>query len=414
MVALEFDRVPPIAEYMSVVFLVSRLGGNTVWVFLPLFFEQQIESVFLIGILTSIPAAIPILLDIPMGNLVQRAGEKIIIFIGLLTNLMPGLLYLTGIPLLLVLGKVFEGLVKTMVWNGGWSLVMKSSDSDIESESNSVFLLGVNLAAILGPIIGGFLIASKGFDLTFALWVFSAWLGALTFYLYIGLEGEKAFFDSLEDLFHRKTYKDDYHHLKQNWSSIKLPLMLTFLYAILFSFFWLAVPLLLDKVGASYIEMGIIFGLAAFPRIFQFLFGKLADSFGKLKMAGVVGLLLVPVLASMSVVSSVYVLGGLFLLARLFNSGLSPAIHAFFDSRVPEEVEGELTGFMEFSKHSGQTVGPIMAGTVASIWSVNASFLAAAGVALIFASICAVTAHLQLSDLRELEQTALSGNANSL
>ena len=125
MVNLEFDRVPPIAKYLSVVYLVSRLGMTTVWFFLPLFFEQQIESVFLIGIMTSLPAAIPILLDIPVGNLVQRAGEKIVIFIGLIMMLFPGLFYLTGIPVLLVAGKAFEGIVKAMIWNGGWSLSLK-------------------------------------------------------------------------------------------------------------------------------------------------------------------------------------------------------------------------------------------------------------------------------------------------
>jgi len=410
MVALEFDRVPPIAKYLSVVFLLSRLGSNTVWFFLPLFFEQQIDSVFLIGLMTSIPAAIPILLDIPMGNLVQRAGEKIVIFLGLLTYLMPGLLYITGIPLLLVLGKGFEGLAKTMIWNGGWSLSLKSADEDVESESNSVFLLGVNLAAIIGPVIGGYLIAAKGFNITFALWVFSAWIGALTFYLYIGLEGEKAFVESLEDLFHRNTYADDYHHLKDNWSEIKFPLSLIFLQAILFSFFWLAIPLLLDQLNAGYEMMGVIFGIAALPRIFQFVFGKLADSFGKLKLSAVLALVLTPVLLSMGVISSIYILGAAFLVARLLNSGLTPALHAFFDSRVPDEFEGELTGFLELSKHSGQTLGPVIAGTAASVWSINASFYVAAVIALLLGVMCAVGAHLELADLRELEQTALSGN----
>lgn len=410
MVALEFDRVPPIAKYLSMVFLLSRLGSNTVWMFLPLFFEQQIESVFLIGIMTSVPSIMTILLDIPMGNLVQRAGEKIVIFIGLLANLMPGLMYLTGIPVVLVLGKAFEGVVKSMIWNGGWSLSLKSADAENESETNSIFLLGVNLAAIIGPVIGGFLIAAKGFEITFALWVFSAWLGALTFYLYIGLEGKHGFVESLEELFHRKTYQDEYVDLKSNWDNLKLPLTLIFLYSILFSFFWLAVPLLLDQVGASYTEMGIIFGIAALPKIFQFLFGRLADEFGKLKLASAIGLFLTPVLVFMGLVSNIVILGALFLIARLLSSGISPALHTFFDSRVPDELEGEFTGFLEFSKHSGQAIGPIMAGTVASIWSINASFLAAAGVCLVFTLVCATAAHLELADLRELEQTALSGN----
>lgn len=411
MVALDFDRVPPIAKYLSVVFLLSRLGSNTVWFFLPLFFEQQIDSVFLIGLMTSIPAAIPIILDIPMGNLVQRAGEKIVIFLGLMTYLMPGLMYMTGIPVLLVLGKGFEGLAKTMIWNGGWSLSLKSADEDVESEASSVFLLGVNLAAIIGPVMGGYLIAAKGFNVTFALWVLSAWLGVLTFYLYIGLEGEKAFFDSLEDIFHRKTYSDDYRHLKNNWHQVKFPLSLIFFQAILFSFFWLAVPLLLDQLNAGYEMMGIIFGLAALPRIFQFMFAKLADNFGKLKLSAVLAIGLTPVLLAMGVISSIYILGAVFLVARLLNSGLTPALHAFFDSRVPDELEGELTGFLEFSKHSGQTLGPIIAGTAASIWSVNASFVVAAIVSFILAIMCAVGAHLELADFRELEQAALSGNA---
>ena len=411
MVALEFDRVPPIAKYLSVVFLVSRIGSSTAWFFLPLYFEQQISSVFLIGLMTSIPAAVPILLDIPVGNLVQRAGEKIVIFLGLLTYLMPGLMYLTGLPLLLVLGKGFEGLAKTMIWNGGWSLSLKSADEEVESEASSVFLLGVNLAAIIGPVIGGYLIAAKGFDITFALWVLSAWLGALTFYLYIGLEGEKAFFDSLEDLFHRKTYRDDYHHLKNNWNNVKFPLSLIFLQAILFSFFWLAIPLLLDQLNAGYEMMGIIFGLAALPRIFQFMFGKLADSFGKLKLSAILAILLTPVLFIMSMISSIYLLGAVFLVARLLNSGLTPALHAFFDSRIPDDLEGELTGFLELSKHSGQTLGPLIAGTAAAIWTINASFMVAAFIAFLLAVLCAVGAHLELADLRELEHTALSGNA---
>lgn len=385
---MEFDRVPAIAKYLSVIYLLSRLGSNTVWMFLPVFFEQHIASVFLIGLLTALPAAIPIILDIPMGNLVQRAGEKMVIFIGLLMNLMPGLLYLTGIPVLLVLGKAFEGLVKTMIWNGGWTLSLKSADQSNESESQSVFLLGVNLAAIVGPIIGGFLIASKGFELTFAIWVFFAWLGALTFYLYIGLEGKRGFFDSLEDLFHKNTYVNDFQHLKDNWHNVKLPMSLIFLYSIIFSFFWLAVPLLLDDIGAGYEVMGVIFGLAALPNIFQFVFGRWADSIGRLKMVYILSILLVPVLVVMGLISNIYLVGGVFLLARLLNAGFSPALHAFYDSRVPDEIEGEITGFWEFSKHLGQTIGPVMAGTVASIWSINASFFAAAIISFIIFALC--------------------------
>ncbi|MFB6291940.1 MAG: MFS transporter [Candidatus Nanohaloarchaea archaeon] len=382
---MEFERVPAIAKYLSLVFFLGWIGGYTVWNFLPIFFERHIESIFLIGVLTSLPSIVTILLDIPTGNLVQRAGEKIIIFLGLLVAVFPPLLYISAAPVFLVLGKMAEGVSKSFVWNGGWSINLKSADEDVESESISIFLLGINLARVVGPVLGGYIIASYGFNLPFKLWAFTAALAVMVFYSYIGLEGKRGFLDSLEDLFHKKTYFDDWHHIRDNWKNLSLPLVLVFLYSVIFSFYWLAVPLLLKDVGADFMLMGAVFGLAAVPKVFQFVFGDLADRVGQMRLVVMLTVLLTPVLILMGSFQQKVFIAGLFLVARFLTSGLSPAIHAFFDSRVPDEVEGEMVGFLELFKHSGSALGPIVAGTVASLWSVNGSFIAAAGVsALIF------------------------------
>ncbi|MFB6190306.1 MAG: MFS transporter [Candidatus Nanohaloarchaea archaeon] len=384
---MEFDRIPAIAKYLSLVFLLAWLGRSTVWYFLPIYIERHIASVFLVGIVTSLPAALPVLLDIPVGNLVQRTGEKAVILLGLIIGAIPPVLYFTALPVLLVGGKLMEGVSKSLVWNGGWSVSMRSSDGDVEGEALSVFLLGVNIAIVLGPIIGGYLIASRGFPLTFGLWVFTSLLSVLVFLSYIGLEEKRGFLDSLEDLFHRDTYSNDWHHLKENWSALRFPLTLVFLYSIIFSFYWLAIPLLLDRMEASFPVMGIIFGLAALPKTFQFLFGDLADHIGKRNVVLLASLVLTPVLIAMSSVQGKILIGVLFFVARIFSSGMSPAIHSLFDSRCPEELESELTGFMEFFKHAGQALGPVIAGTAASLWSLNASFLVAAAVSVsIFAA----------------------------
>lgn len=380
---MDLDRVPSIAKYLSMVFLVSWLGRSTVWNFLPIFLEKHIASVFLLGIVTALPAIVPIILDIPVGNLVQKSGEKIVIFIGLLAAVLPPALYSTAVAPLLVLGKASEGVVKSLVWNGGWSLSLKSADSDVESEAVSVFLLGVNLALVLGPIIGGFLIASQGFYLTFKLWAFSSILGLLVFYSYIGIDRKEGLEKSVEELLHRSTYMDEWHHIKEHWHDLKFPFSLVFLYSIIFSFYWLAIPLLLDQINADFQTMGIIFGIAAIPKVFQFIFGDIADRIGKLKTLAILSLALTPVLVTMNFISDVMLVGGFVFVARTLSSGMSPAIHAVFDSRVPEEIEGEMTGFLELFKHSGTALGPILAGAVASMWSINASFLAAAGVSLL-------------------------------
>lgn len=379
---MELDRIPAIAKYLSVIYLLAFLGRSTVWNFLPVYLEKHIASVFLLGIVTSLPAAIPLMMDIPVGNLVQRAGEKVIIFAGLILGAVPAVLYLTAAPALLVLGKAVEGVQKSLIWNGGWSLAMKAPSEDVESESLSIFLLGVNMSYIVGPVIGGYLIAYRGFQLPFMLWIFTAILSVGVYYGYVGLQRKKGVIASVETLFHRKTYWDDWRHIKNNWSRVGAPLLLVFLQSIIFSFYWLAIPLFLDQIGADYVMMGIIFGAAALPKGFQFVFGDIADHLGRLKMILILSIALTPFLAAMSLFDGVLIVGGLFFVARLLSSGMSPVMHAFFDERTPDSVESELTGFMELFKHAGQTIGPILAGTAASIWSVQSSFLSAAVVSM--------------------------------
>jgi MFS family permease len=380
---MEFDRIPRITKYLSVIMMFAWIGRSTVWNFLPVFFESQMESVFLIGFLTSIPAMVPLLLDIPAGNLVQRAGEKLTIFMGFLAALFSPVLYLTGLVPLFFVAKAFEGVGKTLIWNGGWSLTLKSSDSEVESENVSVFLLGINISLVIGPVVGGFLLASYGFNLLFGLWAVCWMLSVILYYIYVGTErGSESLKEALNDLERRKTYRDDWKHLKNNWVNLRKVFSLAFLYSVIFSFYWLAIPLLLDKMNADYSTMGIVFGVAAVPKLFQFAFGDMADRIGWNTTIRMLSLLLLPVLIALSLTESLLMIGGLFLLARILSTGISPAVHAKYDSSVPDDVEGEMTGFYELAKHSGQTIGPIAAGAIASVWSLSASFLGAAFIAL--------------------------------
>ena len=379
---MELQRVPNIAKYLSVVFLFAWLGRSTVWNFLPIFFENHL-SVFWVGVATSLPALVTLVFDIPVGNLVQHAGEKAVIFIGLIVAVSPPLFYYVAAPVALVFGKCMEGVAKLFLWNGGWSLSLKSSDDEVESETVSVFLLGVNLALIIGPVVGGFLIAANGFGLTFGLWMFTSVVALLVYFVYIGAESEDGLTRSVEESLKRNTYIDEFSDLKTHWSSLKLPFSLVFFYSIIFSFYWMAIPLLLEKVSGDFQVMGLVFGAAALPKAFQFVLGGLADRVGKKKTLAGLSLVLTPVLIVMNFLSDILVIGFFFFVARSVSSGMSPAIHAIFDSACPDQLEGEFVGFNQFFKHSGQAIGPILAGTVASLYGINTSFLAAAGVSLI-------------------------------
>ncbi len=374
---MALQEVPKATKYLSMVMLVAWIGQSMVWNFLPIYFERYIQNVFLIGFLVSLPPLITILMDIPVSNYIQRVGEKFVFLVGLIFNVLPAVAYLGAAPLFIVTGKMFEGITKSLIWNSGWSLSLKTSNEKTEGESISIFLLGINLAAVIGPVIGGYLLISYGFQLPFIIWILTSSIAILVFISYIGYSPESDAVDNFEKLFKKKTYFDDFHHLEQNWDSIKPVYTLIFLHSIIFSFYWLAVPLALDEVGASFIEMGFIFGLAALPSVFQIFFGRFADHVGRHKSLIIFSAILTPILVAMYFSQSVIVLGALFFLAAALTNGMSPPIHTMLDIRAPEEVESELVGFMELFKHIGQFTGPLAAGAVASVASLSVSFAAA-------------------------------------
>ena len=378
-----FDNVSEEVKKLSASFSISYLGRNMMWLFLPVFFKRHIASLFLIGILTSIPAFTNLLLDIPVGNLIQRASSRLVMIIGFLMFSLPGIMYFTTVPVLIVFGKVLEGISKTLRWDSGWYMAMKNSDKSAESESLSVFVIGKNISDIVGPVIGGFVAFYLGLRYNLAFWTIFGIFAAVYFYLTLGVDFDN-FVSSLRSLFRSKTYQDDWNHLMADWSRMKWSVSLILVQSLIYSFFWVAVPLLLDELGANFLVMGTLFGIVAVPKAFQVYFGKISDFYGELRTVSWVSVFLIPVLFMMGIFESLWMIGLLVLVAMMFATALSPALHSYFDETTSDEFEGEMVGFLEFFKHAGQAIGPTMAGYVASVWSISASFYAAGIVGAVF------------------------------
>lgn len=378
-----FDEVPGEVKRLSIAFSISFLGSSMVWMFLPVFFEQHIENVFLVGVLTSLPALTTLFMDIPVGNLLQRADSKLFTFIGLILFSLPGIFYLTTLTVMMFIGKFIEGVSKTLRWESGWYLAMEDSNIENESETLGVFTLGKNISDIIGPVIGGILAFYIGIRVNLVIWFVLGVISFIYFHNQVGFSTDnsrKAF----KSLIRKKTYSDDIKHLKENWQGIKWSISLIFIFSVVSSFFWVAVPLMLNDLGADYMLMGALFGLVAVPKIFEVYFGKIADRYGWLRTVQFFSFCVIPVLFITSFMENILIVGGLILLAMLFSTALNPSLHSYFDKCVSDEVEGEMVGFLELFKHSGQTLGPIIAGAVASKWSISTSFFAAGIISVLF------------------------------
>ncbi len=377
-----FDSVPEEVKKLSIAFSLSFFGSSMMWLFLPVFFRQHVESVFLVGVLTSIPGVATIILDIPAGNLVQRMDSKLVTFAGLSLFVLPGIFYFTTLTVMMFFGKLIEGISKTLRWESGWYIAMEDSREENESETLGVFTLGKSISDVIGPIVGGLIAFYLGFRYNLLLWSLFGVLSAVFVFKFMGfsMEGSKK---AMRSLFQKRTYKDDFRHFRENWRDMKWPVSMILLHALVFSFFWVAIPLLLEDIGANYMVMGALFGIVALPRTFQAFFGKLADKFGWLRTVQTSSFLMIIVLFIMGMLENILLVGVMILLARLCLTSISPSLHSLFDDSVADEYEGEMVGFLEFFKHLGHTIGPFMAGSVASRWSISASFFSASGVAVI-------------------------------
>ena len=377
---MDTSRIPATTKRLSLILFVTFLGFRSSWHFLPVFFEQQLENFFLVGLLTSLPSLVTIMTDIPVGNLVQRAGERIVIIMATIVQVTPAICYLLSVPIALIGGKLLEGLSKSLLWNSSWSLSMKTADEETESTNLAIFMLGPNTAELIGPIIGGWLIMTWTFDVAFVFWIAIGLCSIPLAIWLLGTDTKKPLGSAITDLGRRQTYMDEWQDLQQYGGAIIIPLLYVFLYSIVFSFFWMVIPLILDELGTSFLIMGLILGAAAIPKLFQFVFGELADRYGNEQLILTLNIVLIPLLLLMAYAETIIAMAGLFFVARIAVAGVQPAVHSLFDEHAPDHVESELTGFLELSKHSGQAIGPVMAGAVASMFSLSASFFAAAGV----------------------------------
>lgn len=373
-----------IERYRKTVFLASVLfiawfGRSLTWNFLPIYFKTVLNSPTAVGFLTSLPALTALLIDLPIGNYIQRTGERFFIATGLIIPAAAAASYTLASTAGFLIGKTVEGLSKSILWTGSWSLSMKASQDDSESRSISLMLLGPNLAAVAAPPIGGLILASTGFNVLFVAWIAAALIAGAAFYRY-----SKSFErpGDPRNILKASVFREDAAEVSRHWDVLKHSLGLMFLVSVLVSFNWLAVPLFLEGNGASYLEMGLIFGAAFTPNLLMFGFGKIADTAGRLKSLTGLFIVLAAALTALGLQDSVPLIGLTYFFSAAFTYGMKPIVHTLFDLNVPDEKEGELTGVLEVVKHFGEFLGPLAAGLISGFFSLETVFLTAAALSL--------------------------------
>lgn len=371
---------------LSIVGLIWAIGSGAFEFVLPIFIEDLTKNIGLVGIFLAIPSIVAIATDIPIGGLTDKFGRKKLIVLSLFSLAIMGLIATQILPSSLVIFLIIWGLFYTIFEVPIIAYIMDISRKRTSSENFGIYFTFISIGFAIGPIIGGFLLI-KGFNSIFYFYSIFCILAFLvaSFFLKEIIRMPKPLGLSLRDLIQkdRLFIKEiiDFQRLKETGVFI---LYLSFLFAFWDGLIWMMTPLYTIKLLITPVMAGLILSSFVIPFIlFQIIAGKIADKYGKKKIL-VLGLL----------TASVFLIGFgmthnpilLILFAFLSATGFAfagPPMDGILTDISTHYRKGGIVGVWGVAEDLGYIFGPLVAGLIASLFTMQTTFLFIGSVLLV-------------------------------
>ncbi len=165
---------------LFIVGLCGHIGWSILFPVVPLYADSFGASVAIVGLVVGVSSYVAALTMIPFGFLSDRVGRRVIMVVGLLASILAPLLYIVvSTPLQLILVRGIHGLAVASFIPPANALVVDMSPPERRGEALGWFTTAIMVGFIIGPISGGFLLNSFGFDAAFYACSASALIGLL-------------------------------------------------------------------------------------------------------------------------------------------------------------------------------------------------------------------------------------------
>lgn len=347
--------------------------------YLPIFTENAVGNVAVVGILLALAEIMGIIVDLPLGAFIDRYGRKRTMLWGSFLLLLSALLFqLSGSSLIaLAVALSFYGIVVEFLLIPLDAELMAVSPRRRSGKFFGVYEAAHNFGYTVGPFIGGFLI---WYSPPPVFWALSALVVLLFLFVSFFIDSPKR---RRESVFHALAlvFKKD-HYLMSSIREFRLlgwegRILLVFWFT--FAFRWGAIailePLFMLDLGLHPVLIGIIYAASTLPFVFfSSPAGSLSDRFGAWPfIAG--GLCLMG--------SATFLFGTfesalfLFLLAFVAAIGdaiLVPTVLASFDTLSQRHFKGKISSVLAFTEDTGYFLGPLIAGPAAALWGFRVTF----------------------------------------
>lgn len=361
-------------NYLASLDFIISLGFGLIFPLFPVYVSTMGAGALEIGIIFSAFVLTRAIFSTTFGNLSDRIGRKRLILIGSSLYVVFAVLFTvpdswTG----LVLVRAFQGVASAMVWPVSEALVIDSTPPEERGAAMGKIVMSSNLGFVIGPFIGGGLVALARYTLGFSEmdsyrfpFYFTAILALFaTILVWRYVTDAKAPERVRTKLTIRQVLRPD----GVDSATIR-NLRVLYLNAAMEGFAFSSIgPLmalfLLDRflLGGESISIlvGIAMGLGA---LVAFPSGKLSDRVGRKKIfviggaTAFIATMLIPTTWSLAVVV-------LLLAARSMAFQVaSPALRAMQADLVPENMRGRLIGVLESMSGLGAVIGAPLGGLI--------------------------------------------------
>ena len=364
-VSLELLKLPLNIKLAALLMLVYGLGWGIAGPFIPIYFNQILGNYTAVGIVFGIYPLFCILWDLIIGPLSDSASKKGLMRIALLLYLPMSFILLSLKNMSnFIIFRIYHSFATTSLYTAHEVYVRKHSPKHKASEAIGLSDSASILAAIIGAVIGGFLIMKIGFNIFYAVSIFAA----LAFIPLFFLKGRRKHYHFKIEL------KKDIQDFCRSKELVKLS-FINFFFVFCYTTAFIMLPLLLLELNATLLQIGLIYGAIYIPFLFESYFSVLADKFGKRNIL-LKGLLFGALLfLGMFFAKSIILLFIFSLLLSVSFSAISPSLSGRMTELMPKNEIGGLTGIKTAIRDIAAGAGPILAGLIADSFGLNYAFL---------------------------------------
>jgi len=355
--------------YASV--FVASLGLGLYLYFVPIF-AQRLGATFLdLGYIGTAGALTYAVAPFFVGQLADRISRRVLCAVAILINFAAtfSLIFCRSVSDVIVV-RAFAGLGLSFFWPTTETLVLDLSRKEERVKEMSRYSVSWGSAFLIGPFLGGVIIQNFGF---FTLFVISCVLSLSSLLVVIVLISPK---QSLAERSEGLTkVKEQLRVVKQllPWYGLLV------CYGLIFSIVSSIFPGYANSIGVGAVLVGVLFTAFGIARVATYATSEHFLHFGgERKALGLVSLLL----AVAMVLIILFPTFNVFLIAIPLMGGcfaiLFPLSIGLISRHFSESQLGAAVGFYESTYGIGAVIGPILAGTLATILDVRLSFVSAA------------------------------------